>query len=97
LLQGCAVGPDFERFRAPAVSGYTAGTLRSTSSVAGPDGGSQVFLAGRDLDGDWWRLLGSKQINAFVAEAVANHPDVAAAQYALRAAREQARAGKGAS
>ncbi len=89
LLQGCAVGPDFEPFRAPAVSGYTAGPLRSTSSVAGPGGGSQVFLAGRDLDGDWWRLLGSKQINAFVAEAVANHPDVAAAQYALRAAREQ--------
>ncbi len=88
LVQGCAVGPDFEPIAAPAVSGYTAGPLRRTSSAVSDSGGAQVFLAGRDVAGDWWRLLGSRQINAFVDEAIANHPDVAAAQYALRNARE---------
>ena len=95
-LQGCLVGPDFTPPDAPAVSGYTSGPLRGTASVAGPAGAAQVFLQGRDVKGDWWRMFGSKQINAFVEEAVNNHPDIAAAQYALRSAREQVLAETGA-
>jgi NodT family efflux transporter outer membrane factor (OMF) lipoprotein len=95
-LQGCAVGPDFETATPPDVSGYTAGRLRGTSSVTGAGGSAQIFLAGRDVSGDWWRLFRSKQINALVEEAVRNHPDIAAAQYALRSAREQALAETGA-
>ena len=89
FLQGCLVGPDFAPFSAPDVSGYTAGPLRGTSSSAGNAGGAQVFLAEHDVSGDWWTLFGSKQINALVEEAIENHPDIAAAQYALRSAREE--------
>ncbi|KAE9412518.1 hypothetical protein Angca_009412, partial [Angiostrongylus cantonensis] len=44
----------------------------------------------------WWRLFKSKQINDLVEEAIANHPDLAAAQAALRQARELAAADGGA-
>jgi NodT family efflux transporter outer membrane factor (OMF) lipoprotein len=41
-----------------------------------------------DVPGQWWTLFHSTQLNALVAEALAANPDVAAAQAALRQARE---------
>lgn len=97
LMNGCMVGPDFEAPDAPRVSGYLPeGAPRPTTSADVHGGRSQVFLRGRDLPGEWWRVFRNKQIDAFVAEAIRNHPDVAAAQAALRAARENALAGEGA-
>jgi NodT family efflux transporter outer membrane factor (OMF) lipoprotein len=97
LLHGCMVGPNFEAPDAPPVHGYLPeGTPGATPSAAVHGGRSQVFLPGRDLPGDWWRVFRNKQIDAFVAEAIRNHPDIAAAQAALRAARENALAGQGA-
>jgi NodT family efflux transporter outer membrane factor (OMF) lipoprotein len=61
-----------------------------------PGGGAQSFASGRDIPGEWWRLLRSRQINALVEEAIRNHPDVQAAQYALRAARENVLSQQGA-
>ncbi len=91
LLAGCTMGPDFAVPPAPQALGYTADKLVATTAVSGIAGGqSQQFIYGRDVDAAWWTLFGSKQINAFVEEAIHNHPDVAAAQYALRAAREKA-------
>ncbi len=91
LLAGCTLGPDFQAPSAPNVLGYTADQLNGTVSVGVIAGGrSQQFAYGRDVDAAWWTLFGSKQINVFVDEAIHNHPDVAAAQYALRAARETA-------
>lgn len=91
LLAGCTVGPDFNVPSAPNALGYTADKLGATAAVSGITGGQpQQFIYGRDIDAAWWTLFGSKQINAFVEEAIHNHPDVAAAQYALRAARETA-------
>ncbi len=96
LLAGCTVGPDFTVPSAPHALGYTADKLGTTTAVGGIAGGqSQQFVYGRDVDAAWWTLFGSKQINAFVDEAIRNHPDVAAAQYALRAARETALAEQG--
>lgn len=96
LLSGCTVGPDFTAPSAPNTLGYTADKLGATTAVSGLAGGqSQQFAYGHDVDAAWWTLFGSKQINAFVDEAIRNHPDVAAAQYALRAARETALAEQG--
>ncbi|WP_370675473.1 efflux transporter outer membrane subunit [Pleomorphomonas sp. PLEO] len=96
LLAGCTMGPDFGTPPAPNVLGYTADKLSGTTSVSGIAGGqAQQFAYGHDVDAAWWTLFGSKQINAFVDEAIRNHPDVAAAQYALRAARESALAEQG--
>ncbi|MQT12551.1 efflux transporter outer membrane subunit [Segnochrobactrum spirostomi] len=89
LLAGCMVGPNFKPPDAPAVSGYTAEPkLRPTASTAAAGGASQSFVSGADVGGSWWTEFGSPQINAFVEEAVRNHPDIKSAQYALRAARE---------
>jgi NodT family efflux transporter outer membrane factor (OMF) lipoprotein len=87
-LVGCAVGPDFVQPSPPPVNGYTAGKLSATESAPVSGGSSQHFVRGEDVSGAWWRLFKSKQIDALVEEAVANHPDIAAAQQALRQARE---------
>src|SRR5258708_5925222 len=92
FLGGCAVGPDFAQPAAPDVSGYTAGRLPSTDAAAGSGGSSQRCASGRDVSGVWWRTLRSKQIDALVKEAIDNHPNLAAAQAALRQAREVAAA-----
>ncbi|MGP9812857.1 efflux transporter outer membrane subunit [Rhodopseudomonas sp. NSM] len=97
LLAGCMVGPDFEPPLPPDASGYTPqARLRPAmaSEIAG--GTPQSFVEARDVGGQWWREFGSPQINAFVEEAVHNHPNVRAAQYALRAARETALQTRGA-
>ncbi|MDU0960789.1 MAG: TolC family protein, partial [Bradyrhizobium sp.] len=91
LLASCAVGPDFMPPDAPPATGYTSERrLAPTGSAATPGGNAQSFAAGSDLPGTWWALFHSRQINAFVEEAIRNHPDIEAAQYALRAARENA-------
>lgn len=91
-LSGCTVGPDFSVPSAPAVFGYTRDKLTSTSSAEGPGGGRQRFINGADVTGEWWAVFRSQQITAFVREAVQNHPDLVAAQAALRQAREIAAA-----
>lgn len=83
------VGPNFKPPDAPAVSGYTAEPkLRPTVSTSAAGGASQAFVSGADVGGSWWTEFGSPQINAFVEEAVRNHPDIKSAQYALQSARE---------
>jgi NodT family efflux transporter outer membrane factor (OMF) lipoprotein len=96
LLGGCMVGPDFKTPDAPAVAGYTAEPiLKATSATAAAGGLSQSFANGRDIPGQWWTLFRSRQINALVEEAIRNHPDVQAAQFALRSARENVRSEQG--
>ena len=93
---GCLVGPDFLEPEEPAVAGYSAKPLSPTVATDAPVGASQTLRRGEDVSAAWWRLFHSKEIDALVAEAVRNHPDVAAAQAALRQARETALADGGA-
>ncbi|KAF1042863.1 MAG: Multidrug/solvent efflux pump outer membrane protein MepC [Herbaspirillum frisingense] len=90
LLAGCAVGPDFKQPGAPKVQSYTADKLEAASGLGG-----QRFVPGQDIPGEWWTAFGSPQLNALVAAALANNPDLQAAQAALRAAREAAAAQRG--
>ena len=93
LLSGCAVGPNFVIPETPEGAGYAAGKLPNvTQSAPAAGGASQQLATERDVPGEWWRLFRSKQISALVAEAVQNHPNVAAAEAALRQAREVAEA-----
>ncbi len=97
VLHGCMVGPDFAAPPSPAVTGYLPeGAPAPTTSSAVHAGEQQRFSPGRDLPGEWWRVFRSKQIDAFVQEAIRNHPDIASAQAALRAARENVLAEQGA-
>ncbi|MCO6188444.1 efflux transporter outer membrane subunit [Rhizobium sp. L1K21] len=91
LLSSCMVGPDFTSPDVPSGAGYAPGTMRTVASTSGVEGGnSQKLVLGADVAGHWWTMFGSPQLNAFVDEAIRNHPNVEAAQYALRGARETA-------
>jgi NodT family efflux transporter outer membrane factor (OMF) lipoprotein len=97
LLAGCAVGPDFVPPAAPDVQGYTPEPLAARTAAAATAGGSaQRFVRDLDLPGQWWMLFHSKALNGLVERALAANPDLAAAQAALRVARENVRAQRGA-
>ncbi|WP_293367266.1 efflux transporter outer membrane subunit [Phenylobacterium sp.] len=88
LLAGCAAGPNYQPPPAPKVSEFTAPALRETGQAADPAGAAQTFDAGKTLPAEWWRLFASPQIDALVKEAIANNPDLRAAQSALAQSRE---------
>jgi NodT family efflux transporter outer membrane factor (OMF) lipoprotein len=71
----------------PAVGGYGNFPPR-TAAAGGIGGAAQRFRTDMDVPGQWWKLFGSAPLNALIDEALAANPDVAAAQAALRAARE---------
>ena len=97
LVAGCAVGPDFKKPAAPDVGAYTVAPLSTTvttSSVAGGD--AQQFRSGSDVAADWWTLFHSKPLNELIEQALKNNHDLKAAQAALKVARENALAQRGA-
>jgi NodT family efflux transporter outer membrane factor (OMF) lipoprotein len=94
---GCAVGPDFKAPPAPKATGYTAGPLSDTAETPAEAGGNvQHFVSGSDIAADWWTLFHSKPLNTLIAEALKNNPDLKGAQAALRSARENVLAQRGA-
>jgi NodT family efflux transporter outer membrane factor (OMF) lipoprotein len=72
---------------APTATGYGA-LPPQTASAPVPGGEAQRFVAGLDVPGQWWTLFHSEKLNALVDRAIVANPDVAAAQAALRQARE---------
>ena len=98
LLGGCVVGPNFHSPAPPKVTGYTASALPETTvatpGVAG--GAAQRFVSGADIPADWWTLFHSQPLDALVREALANNPNLKAAQAALLAAHENTSATRGA-
>jgi NodT family efflux transporter outer membrane factor (OMF) lipoprotein len=97
LLGACAVGPDFERPKAPGVGGYTPEPLASPSSSAGVAAGeAQRFVQGLDIPGRWWTLFRSPPLNALIEEALKANPNLQAAQAALHQAWENVYAQQGA-
>ncbi|MDB5671933.1 MAG: efflux transporter, outer rane factor lipoprotein NodT family [Alphaproteobacteria bacterium] len=89
-LGGCVVGPDFKPPAAPEVSGYTAAPLPPTTvATPGVAGGeAQRFVSGADIPADWWTLFHSRPLDALIQQALANNPNLKAAQAALLAAHE---------
>ncbi len=93
LLSGCAVGPDFVRPEAPKVTRYNQeGDPRETASV---DGLSQRFDDGVVPVANWWHMFNSKQLDAAVAQGLADNPGLQAATASLRQSQENLRAGSG--
>jgi NodT family efflux transporter outer membrane factor (OMF) lipoprotein len=96
LLTGCAVGPDFVTPAPPDRTGYTPEALGSRTAGAKAAGGeSQRFVRELDLPGQWWTLFHCRALNSLVETALAASPDIAAAQAALRAAKENLHAQQG--
>jgi len=88
LLAGCAVGPDFHRPAPPSAIAYRPGALA-------PHDAAQEFVVGLDIPGQWWALFHSAPLNALIDHALAANPNLAAAQAALRQAREDVYAQEG--
>lgn len=99
VLSGCAVGPDFKPPAAPLAlgTGYTAAPLAAqTASAPGLGGGAQTLRFGQDIPAQWWDLFRSDALDRLIRAALANNPDLAAAQQALRQAEESVNAQAGA-
>jgi NodT family efflux transporter outer membrane factor (OMF) lipoprotein len=95
-LTGCAVGPDFVHPAAPEVDRYTKEPLaQHTSSSPAPDGQSQRFSSGRDIPQEWWTLFKSPRLNALMAQALQNNPNLQSALATLRANKEAVYAQEG--
>lgn len=90
-LAGCAVGPDYHRPDAPAVDRFTSQPLPADTTAAPTSGGdAQRFVHGRATPARWWTAFDNAELTRRVNVALQHSPSVAAAQAALRQARENA-------
>jgi NodT family efflux transporter outer membrane factor (OMF) lipoprotein len=98
LLSACAVGPNFKFPDPPHTSGFAApGELPAETSAAPLSGGEkQRFAEDLDIQGQWWTLFQSAELNLLIERGLANNPTLEAATAALRQARETLAAGHGA-
>ena len=97
LLAGCAVGPAFKAPAPPDVRSFTARPLPAATTGADTPGGQvQRFANGAEISGEWWTLFHSRPLNALIDQALANNPDLKAAQAALKVAHETTLAQRGA-
>ncbi|MBV8466458.1 MAG: efflux transporter outer membrane subunit [Burkholderiales bacterium] len=95
MLGGCAVGPDFHRPAAPEANAYTAKPLPAQVGDAAT-GSAQQLAVDSDIPAQWWELFHSPALNDLVKRALERNPSIAAAQAALRQARETTAAQRGA-
>ena len=97
VMQGCTLGPDFERPRAPAVERYPASAV-STETVASdaPVEPAQRFDASRDVPAQWWSLFQSEALDGLVRRALEDSPRLAQARARLLRAQEDLGAREGA-
>ena len=92
-LSGCAAGPNFHRPSAPAVTRYS---MNADPIVThNTNGTAQRFSPGAPVAADWWHLFHSAQLDAVMAQAMADNPGVDAAQASLRASQDNLRSGYG--
>ena len=89
-LSACAVGPDFKQPEAPNTSSYTETTLskKLTTAPGVPGGSEQEFVEGADIEAQWWELYKSPELDALIKKALAQNPNLGAADAALRSAQE---------
>ena len=67
-----------------------------TASAEIKGGEAQAFARDMDIPGEWWTLFHSKALNDLIGQALKSNPDLDAAQAALRGARENVYAQRGA-
>jgi len=88
-LSACAVGPDFRGTEAPEVQRYTPLPLpEATDAAAAPQGEAQRFVNGGEIPSQWWTLFASHKLELVIRQALAQSPNLAAAEAALRRAEE---------
>ena len=88
-LASCTVGPDFRQPEAPGTTQYTETPVpQETVSSPGIAGAAQRLVPGADIPAQWWALYRSEPLDRLIREAIAESPNLAAAQATLRQAKE---------
>jgi NodT family efflux transporter outer membrane factor (OMF) lipoprotein len=82
-LPSCEVGPDFHPPQAPIIGSFTPDRLPSKFTA---EGKTQRIGLSDELPAEWWVLFHSSALNALVARALHDNPNVEAAQAAMRVA-----------
>jgi NodT family efflux transporter outer membrane factor (OMF) lipoprotein len=93
LLAGCALGPNYTRPKAPAVSHYANGA--DPAETVSAHGVAQRFAAGARIEADWWRLFDCEQLDSVIDAALRANPGLEAAQATLRQSQDNLRSGYG--
>ncbi|SAL32957.1 RND efflux system outer membrane lipoprotein [Caballeronia udeis] len=97
VFSACTVGPDFRHPAAPNAEGYTSAPLPAqTVETPGASGASQRFAPGENIPAAWWTLFHCEPLDALIRQALADSPNITAAQAALRQSRENYAAQRGA-
>jgi len=96
LLSACAVGPNYHRPALNPADDYGADATAPPPAAAGRQEGDPPLVLGQDIPAQWWGVFHCAQLDALVAQALRDNPSLTAAQAALRSAREQVRAQRGA-
>lgn len=101
FVSGCAVGPDFKSPEPPAAaqgtSNFTPFPLpEQMASADVPGGAQQHFRSGQEIQGEWWTMFRSDVLDQLIRAALAQNPNVASAQAALRQAQQSLAAQNGA-
>jgi NodT family efflux transporter outer membrane factor (OMF) lipoprotein len=94
-LGGCAVSPSHHVPPEMPADGYRSVPLPE-SLAAGADDEDQHFHIGAAVQERWWTLLGSRQLDALIENALSANPGLDGAKAALRVAQETAAAQRGA-
>lgn len=94
LLAGCAVGPDFRTPDAPAVRTFLP--ARAADLPRGDTIPGRTVERGAEVPAAWWELFRSSELNQLVRDGIANNPEIAAAEAAVRVAHANAMAQRGA-
>lgn len=87
VLAGCATGFTFVRPPAPPLGAYIDAPIAASAD--------QRWAPAATVEPHWWTAFGAARLDALVDAALAASPDLAAADAALRAARETAAAQHG--
>src|SRR5207247_8306282 len=96
-LPGCMVGPNFRQPDPPDLPRYTETPMPDqTASAPGVGGAAQRLIAGGELPAQWWTLFRSEPLDRLIRQAVADSPNLAAAEATLRQARANLAAQTGA-
>ncbi len=83
------VGPNYRTPDAPTTDSFTAQPMPDqTASAPGASGAAQRFAPGADIPAEWWSLYHCAPLDTLIREALANSPNLAAAQAALRQAHQ---------
>lgn len=88
VLNGCMVGPDYQKPTPPKTNSYTAIPITITASSDVVGGDAQKLQFGKEVPTQWWTLFNSPYLNRLVEMGFKQNPNIESAQAALNQAQE---------